>query len=90
MFYNYFLGGLSFAVAACVQGAFLNPLETFTLTLASYLFGFVLFVLLLGEAVWSTVKDYENMFKIRIILKSVLLSVLHYNALYLFGLVLGV
>jgi len=56
--YNYFLGGLSFAVVACVQGAFLNPLQSFNLTSSSYLFGFVLFVVLLGEAIWSTVKDY--------------------------------
>ena len=56
--YNYFLGGLSFATAACVQGAFLNPVtNNFILSTVFYLFGIVLFVVVLGEAIWSTVKD---------------------------------
>lgn len=57
--YNYFLGGLSFATVACVQGAFLNPMQNdYTLSAIFYLFGFFLFMLIFVEAVWSTVKDH--------------------------------
>ena len=88
--YNYFLGGLSFATAACIQGALLNPMDNWiTVSSAFYLLGICLFVVLLGEAIWSSAKDSHNLFKIRTIAKSVLLSVLHYNALYLFVIILG-
>jgi hypothetical protein len=57
--YNYFLGGLSFASAACVQGAFLNPIDKgFSIVSIFYLFGIVLFVTLLGDAIWSTASDF--------------------------------
>lgn len=56
--YNYFLGGLSFAAVACIQGAFLNPMTShFTISSGLYLFGIFIFVLVLLEAVWSTSKD---------------------------------
>lgn len=57
--YNYFLGGLSFASVACVQGAFLNPLaDDFTVASVFYLFGIITFLILLGDGIWSTAKDF--------------------------------
>jgi hypothetical protein len=89
VFYSYFLGGLSFAAAACVQGAILNPMDNdLTVSLFFYLLGLVVFLSILAEAVWSTCRDIHNLFKIRTIVKSVLLSILHYNAIYLFPLVI--
>ena len=89
VFYCFFLGGLSFAAAACVQGATLNPMDNdLTISCFFYLLGLVVFLNILAEAVWSTCKDRNNLFKIRIIVKSVLLSILHYNAIYLFPLVI--
>lgn len=56
--YNYFLGGLSFASVACIQGALLNPMDNnFGISSAFYLFGIILFLLLLVETVWSITKD---------------------------------
>ena len=87
--YSFFLGGLSFAAAACVQGAILNPIDN-ELTVSSffYLLGLVIFLNMVAEAVWSTCRAKHNFFKIRVIVKSVLLSIMHYNAIYLFPLVM--
>lgn len=57
--YNYFLGGLSFAAVACVQGAFLNPIENdLTVVSGFYLFGILFFLMIFGEAIWSTARDF--------------------------------
>lgn len=88
--YSFFLGGISFAGAGCVQGAFLNPMtNNFTISSAFYLFGLILFISVVMESAWSTYQDKHNLFKIRVIVKATLLSVLHYNPLYLLALVLG-
>jgi hypothetical protein len=89
VFYSFFLGGLSLAAAACVQGAILNPMNN-ELTVSSffYLMGLVMFLSVLVEAVWSTCRAKHNFFKIRVIVKSVLFSIMHYNPIYLFSLVM--
>jgi hypothetical protein len=89
LLYNFFLGGLALAAAACVQGAFLNPMgRTFTINSCFYLLGLVIFAAVLIEACWSTYQDKQNIFKIRVLTKALLLSVIHINALHLFTLVL--
>jgi hypothetical protein len=45
---NFFYGGLAFASIVCVQGAFLNLAEEFTVVSSFYLLGIVIFVALLG------------------------------------------
>lgn len=86
--YNFFLSGLSLAAVACIQGAFLNIINEFTVKSSFYLLGIVIWILLILEAVWSCSKNIKNMYKIRILAKTVLLSLLHYNPLYLCSLVL--
>ena len=88
--YCFFLGGLSFASAACTQGAFLNIANEFTAYSAFYLLGVTVLMIMLGEAFWSVIKNRRNLFKMRIIAKGILLSMMHYNPLYLFSIVLAV
>ena len=85
--YNFFLGGICFAAVVSVQGAVLNSMASFSVVSLFYLLGIVLFVCVLGEALWSLRKDVQNLFKLRVIAKCVLLSVLHYSPISLFSLV---
>lgn len=88
--YNFFLSGICFATVGSIQGSFLNPMQNnFSLSSVFYLLGTIIFLIVLGESIWSISKDQHNIFKLRILVKSILLSVLHYNALYLFPLVIG-
>ena len=87
--YNFFLGGLIFSSAACVQGAFLNPIDKiFTLSSCFYLLGLLIFAIVLIESCWSTYRARQNIFKFRILVKAVLLSIIHYNGVQLLALVL--
>ena len=47
-FYCFFLGGMSFAFATCVQGAFLNFHHLFTLNFIFYLLGIISTFILFG------------------------------------------
>ena len=88
-FYCFFVGGLAFAAAACVQGALMNFANEFTRLSAFYLLGVVAFVVLLGKALWSCLTARRNVFKLRVLTKASLLCAMHLNPLYLFSLVLG-
>ena len=88
-FYCFFVGGLAFAAAACVQGALINFADEFTRLSAFYLLGVVAFLALLGEALWSCLTARRNVFKLRVLAKASLLCAMHLNPLYLFSLVLG-
>ena len=87
--YNYFLGGMAFAAVVSSQGAFMNLTNDISINFGFYLLGLVLVFILLGEGIWSVCKEKANIYKIRVLVKALILSVLHYNPLYLFSLVLG-
>lgn len=55
--YNFFLGGISFAVVVCVQGAFLNSIDYFSVSSLFYLLGIIIFLSVFGEALWSLRSD---------------------------------
>lgn len=67
----------------------MNFANEFTRFSAFYLLGIVLFLVLLGEALWSYLTDRRNLFRLRVIVKASLLCVMHFNPLYLFAMVLG-
>jgi hypothetical protein len=87
--YSFFLAGLSWAAVVCLQGAFLNPITEFTVNSSFYLLGIVIFTVLVAEGAWSTFRDQHNMFKLRVLVKVAVLSVLHFSPLYLFSIVLA-
>lgn len=88
-FYNFFLGGVAFASITCIQGAFINIAEEYTRKSNFYLLGFFVLFAVLVQALWSFYQDRKNMFKIRVLIKATVISVLHYNAIYLFALAIG-
>jgi hypothetical protein len=87
--YSYFLAGLGLAAVICVQGAFLNPIDEFTVHSSFYLLGIILYVILVAEGFWSTFRARHNLFKLRVLVKVTLLSLLHLSPLYLFSAVLA-
>lgn len=46
-------------------------------------------LVLLGEAFWSSCQESHNIFKVRLMIKVLLLSILHYSALYLCAVVMA-
>ena len=48
-----------------------------------------MFLAVAVEAFWSFYKDRKNMFKIRVMVKAIIISILHYNAIYLFAMAIG-
>ena len=87
--YNFFLGGVSFAALICMQGALMNVASEYTLKSNFYLLGFIILIGLLMEAVWSFWQNHENLFKLRVLVKALVISLLHYNALYLLAILIG-
>lgn len=51
--------------------------------------GMIIFMVLLGDAVWSSCKDRSNLFKVRVLMKAGILSILHYGPLYLCSVVIA-
>ena len=88
-FYNFFLGGVIFASVTCIQGALINFAEEYTRKSNFYILGFFVFLAVAVEAFWSFYKDRKNMFKIRVMVKAIIISILHYNAIYLFAMAIG-
>ncbi len=88
-FYCFFIGGLALACVCCVQGAFLNLISEFTVKSGFYLLGMVGALVLLGEAVWSSSQASENLFKVRLMVKVTLISLMHYSAVYLCAVILA-
>ena len=87
--YNFFIAGLALAAVLSIQGALLNILEDYTRKSNLYMLGFLIFFIILIEALHSTYYNIYNMYKLRIFVKIVIISILHYNSLYLFSIVLG-
>lgn len=87
--YSFFLAGVAFSGVASVQGALLNPVEEYTRKSNLYIIGIIIFILLTLEALQSVYYRSGEMWKLRVLAKAALLSILHFNPLYLFPTVAG-
>ena len=87
--YTFFLAGAALASVLSLQGALLNVVSYYTVKFTFYLLGIVIFIFILIEALHSSYKNIRDIYKVRIIAKASIISVIHYNALYLFSLVLA-
>ena len=87
--YNFFLGGLVFAGVVSFQGALMNVTYDYTLRSNLYLLGIGILMAICVDGIWSTIKERQNMFKLRVIVKAGIISILHFNAYNLFALVIG-
>jgi len=85
--YNFFLPGLIIAGMGCLQGAIYNSISQFTLNSTFYITGIIILFLILVESVYSLVLDQVHIYKLRILIKGICLSLLHFSPIYLFSVV---
>ena len=66
-----------------VQGAFANYSQVLTLNGAFYIFGMLMFIYVTIETFYGFFRNFKNIGKVRIYLKAFLLSLAHYNPIYI-------
>lgn len=77
--------GFSIVYYACVniQGAFYNPLQLITVNGVFYILGMLLMIYVTIETIYSMIRNFKSINKVRVFIKGVLLSLAHFNPIYL-------
>jgi hypothetical protein len=82
--YNFFFFGATFAGCASLQGAVLNPITSLSVNGVFYIIGILIYFSVVCECIYKLNKDTMlNFWKIRILLKTTILSLSHYSPIYL-------
>lgn len=71
------------ASCASLQGAILNPIDQVSLNAVFYILGIVLYIIILMECFWSLYQSKTYIYKIRIIIKATMLSLMHFSPVYI-------
>lgn len=77
--YSIFMFGIIFAGSLSLQGAIFNPIQVITVNGIFYLLGIFVLIGAFIEMIYSIKKDSNSMYKMRIFIKSLLLSIGHLN-----------
>lgn len=77
--YSVFIFGMAFAGSLSLQGAIFNPIQTISVNGFFYLLGILCYIGVLIEMLYSTHKDKNELYKVRIFIKASLLSIGHLN-----------
>lgn len=67
----------------CVQGAFFNYTQIITLNGVFYILGMLMFIYVTVETFYSFVRNFKNIYKVRIWVKACLLALAHFNPVYI-------
>jgi len=89
-FYNLFICGLFVSSFACIIGTYYNPLTSLSINGIFYIFGILFYIILVVESIFSTFINKSNLFKIRIISKLTVLSLLYLSPIYLLPVFVGI
>lgn len=65
------------------QGAFINYSQILTLNGGFYILGMLMFIYVTTETFYAFYRNFRNIHKVRIYLKACLLSLAHYNPIYI-------
>lgn len=77
--YFVFIFGMAYAGSLSLQGAIFNPIQTISVNGFFYLLGIFCYIGVLIEMLYSTHKDKNELYKVRIFIKASLLSIGHLN-----------
>ena len=82
--YSFFSFGVFFAGCLSLQGAILNPTQNITVNGLFYVAGIGIFCFFLAHAVYEIKKEFRpNFWRIRMLVKAILISVSHWSPLSL-------
>ena len=82
--FNFFGFGLIFAGCSSAQGAILNPLNILTINGSMYIFGILVYLLVLSHVIYALyLHSISKIFKLRLFIKATLLSLAHFNPIYI-------
>lgn len=87
MLLNFFYFGMVFAGCASLQGSIMNPYNIISINGVGYVLGIILYVITLGLCLNSLHKDWSFSL-LRLFVKGTLLSIAHYNPIYIFAVAL--
>jgi hypothetical protein len=82
LFWNIFTFSMCYYSCLSVQGAFYNYSQLITLNGAFYIFGMLLFIYVTIETFYAFFRNFKNISKVRIYVKACLLSLAHFNPIY--------
>lgn len=88
--YNFFEVGLIMAGSMSIQGAYYNNLNYFTSNSMFYIIGILLYVVVGVVNLWMAVSSIHRINKVRVMVKTTLLSLLYVSPVYLIPIALGV
>ena len=80
--YCFFVFGLTFAGCASLQGALMNPLSKIDANGVFYLFGIFAYLGVFLEC-WFSFRRYRDLWKVRVFIKATVLSLAHFNPVFL-------
>ena len=66
-----------------VQGAFSNYSQMVTINGVFYIIGMLMFIYVTIETFYAFIRNFKNVSKVRIYIKALLLSLAHYNPIYI-------
>lgn len=80
--YNFFILGAIIASCASLQGAILNPIDQVSLNAVFYIIGIVLYIIIVMDCFWSLYQSKTYIYKLRILIKATMLSLMHFSPVY--------
>jgi hypothetical protein len=83
LLWNIFTFSMVYYSCVSVQGAFGNYSQILTLNGAFYIMGMLMFIYVTTETFYAFYRNFKNVNKVRIYLKAFLLSLAHYNPIYI-------
>ncbi len=82
LFWNLFTFSMCYYSCVSVQGAFYNYSQMITLNGAFYILGMLVFIYVTIETFYAFFRNFRNISKVRIYVKACLLSLAHFNPIY--------